>query len=223
MTDNNNNSNNQVTIFEVDNNQFQKALDAFISGKTPNDVIRQKPGKGGGTENFVNIYWMTEQIGLLTGFRWTSECLEEKALPDWTKPREIGARMRVTIWDKDNRQYQHTSWGQKTVAYGKKDGLPLSIFDDLKAAYSDGIKKCLSYFGIARDVYGGKELEFFADDSTPEPNSNKEAEEFDRYITKNKISYDKVFEILGIESLSEITDYKVAYHTVKDTIDGKKV
>lgn len=218
-------SNNQLTIFEVNNNQFEVALQSFISGKTPSNVVKQKPGKGGGTENYVNIYWMTEQIGLLTAFRWASECLEEKALPNWDKPREIGARMKVTIWDKNNQTYSHTSWGQKEVAYYKADhkdknkaGQPLSIFDDLKAAYSDGIKKCLSYFGIARDIYGGKELDFFSNDdsSNIDPNSNKDSEEFDRYITSKKLSYDKVFEILNIESLKEITDYKQAYLKVKE-------
>jgi hypothetical protein len=224
---------NQLTIFEVKNDQFQKAFESFISGKTPNEVIKQKDGKGGGKENFVNIYWMTEQISLLTGFRWTSECLEEKALPNWDKPRELGAKIRVTIWDKDNRQYQHTSWGQKQVGYYKlnhsdktKAGQPLSIFDDLKAAYSDGIKKCLSYFGIARDVYGGKEMEFFSDDNSTgtdnvEDNSNKAMDEFDRYITKIGMQYNKVFEILKITSLDEIKDYKQAYETIKAYKESK--
>lgn len=218
-----NNENTQPTIFEVKNDQFETALKNFITGKTPNEVIKQKPGKGGGPENYVNIYWMTEQIGLLTGFRWTSECLEEKIIPSMDKPKEVGTKMRVTIWDKDNRQYQHTSWGQKTVGYSKKDNQPLSIFDDLKAAYSDGIKKCLSYFGIARDIYGGKELEFFADDSPSNAqNDTSGMDELDRYITKVGLSYDKVFEILNITSLDEIKNYKLAYETIKNKVEAKK-
>lgn len=210
------------TIFEIKGNQFQKAINNFTSGKTPSSVIRQKPAKGGGVENFVNIYWMTEQVGLLTGFRWSFECLEEKFLPDTDKPREVGAKIRVTIWDKDNRSYQYTSWGQKTIGYTKKDNIPLSLFDDLKSAYSDGIKKCLSYFGIARDVYGGKELEFFAEEGSTDPNPNKGMDELDRYITKCKLSYDRVFDILNIKSLDEITDYKAAYEKIKASVEVQK-
>lgn len=220
-----------LTIFEVKSDLLAKAIESFVSGKTPNDAIKQKPGKGGGTENYVNIYWMVEQVGLLTGFRWKSECLEERMLPNNDKPREVGAKMKVTIWDKDGREYSHTSWGQKAVAYSRKDQTPLSIFDDLKSAYSDGIKKCLSYIGIARDVYGGKEVDYFEESNTQvntntgeviEPNASKMADEFDKYVNKVKLNYDKVFEILKIESLSEITDYKEAYNNVKEYIENKK-
>lgn len=213
---------NQITMFEVKTDNLQNAIKYFVSGNTPNEFVKQKPGKGGGVENYVNIYWMIEQIGLLTGFRWSSECLEERLIPNTDKPREIGAKMRVTIWDKDNRQYQHTSWGQKEVGYKKSTGLPLSIFDDLKAAYSDGIKKCLSYFGIARDIYGGKELEFFADDNETSNTSNKGMDELDRYINKKGLTYDQVFEMLNIQSIAEITDYKLAYETIKSKVEGGK-
>jgi hypothetical protein len=223
---------NQLTIFEVKNDQFQKALDSFISGNTPHDVIKKRPMRGGGDANYVNTYWMTEQIGLLTGFRWSSECLEEKAIPNWDKPREIGAKMKVTIWDRIGKTYNHTSWGQKEVAYYKstyadksKAGLPMSIFDDLKAAYSDGIKKCLSYFGIARDIYGGKELEFFQDDSTSTGDNitDSGADEFDRYISSIGMTYDQVFDILKITSFSEIKNYKLAYDTIKAFKEGKTI
>jgi hypothetical protein len=214
----------QLTIFDKNSDQFEEAYQSFITGVTPKSKIKQKPGKGGGTENYVNIYDMTEQIGLLTGFRWSSECLEEKVIPNWDKPLEVGAKIRITIWDKEGREYHHTSWGQKTVSYHKTTKLPLSIFDDLKSAYSDGIKKCLSYFGIARDVYGGKEQEFFSDDSSSDiaESSNQGADELDRYISKVGLTYDRVFQILGITSFNEITDYKLAYQTIKDTIENKK-
>ena len=216
------------SIFETDSTQFQEAFKSFIEGRTPAKEIKTRPMRGGGTANYVNTYYMTEQIGLLTGFRWSSECLEEKALPDWNNPRELGAKMRVTVWDREGKQYQHTSWGQKDVAVftkGDKTGKPMSIFDDMKAAYSDGIKKCLSYFGIARDIYGGKELEFFASDDTISPEStttsNSGMDELDRYITSKKLSYDQVFQILNISSLDEIKNFKLAYDTIKNHLEGK--
>jgi hypothetical protein len=135
-----------LTIFEAAGDKERKeAIKNLLSGKTPIKEIKQRPARGGGEVNYVNTYYMTRQISLLTGFRWKSECLEERFYPSNSeKPDEVGARMRVTIWDAEGREYSHESWGQKDIAYSKTTGKPLSIFDDLKAAYSDGIKKCLS-------------------------------------------------------------------------------
>ena len=172
-----------LTIFEtVTSKQREEAIRNLITGLTPDADIKQRPGRGGSEVNYVNTYYMTRQISLLTGFRWKSECLKEQILEE-----EIGAKMKVTIWDSDSKEYSHESWGQKDIAryadnvYKRdrkgnivkdeegnfiivhKAGDSISVFDDLKAAYSDGIKKCLSYFGIANDIYGGKEREVYTD------------------------------------------------------------
>lgn len=144
-----------LTIFEAGiGKQREEAIKNLIIGLTPDEHIKQRPAGGGRRVDYVNTYYMTRQISLITGFRWKSECLEERILED-----EIGAKMKVTIWDSDGKEYSHESWGQKTIAKYKGSGGTISIFDDIKAAYSDGIKKCLSYFGIANDVYGGKDAE----------------------------------------------------------------
>lgn len=160
-----------LTIFDaVTDKQRKEAIINLIIGHTPSEAIKQRPARGGMKVNYVNTYYMTRQISLITGYKWKSECLEERILDD-----EIGAKMKVTIWDSDGKEYSHESWGQKDIAKYKeaydrqgtllnpeKVGKPISIFDDLKAAYSDGIKKCLSYFGIANDIYGGKDLEHYS-------------------------------------------------------------
>lgn len=214
-----------LTIFDIPDKDRQEALANLITGKTPISEVKERPMRGGGTANYVNTYYMTRQIALITGFRWKSECLEERILD-----KEIGARMRVTIFDKDGNAYSHECWGQKDIARYTKDdprgnykaGEPMSIFDDLKAAYSDGIKKCLSYFGIANDVYGGKELEYFADDSTSEAelNQNQAKRAFDKYVSNTGIKYSEVFQILDVKSLADITDYKEAYQKIKNHIEG---
>lgn len=213
--------NKALTLFEaVTDEHRQKAIEHLLKGTTPAGDIRRRPARGGDEVPFVNIYYMTRQISLITGFRWSSECLEEKFYPseDPATVREIGAKMRVTIWDANGNQYSHISWGQKDVArytkddkYGKyKAGDIITIFDDMKAAYSDGIKKCLSYFGIANDVYGSKELEPFADDGA-ELSIKDGHRLFGEFLGKNRILVSKACEILGIKSLSEVTDYKEAH------------
>jgi hypothetical protein len=230
-----------TTIFDIPVKERQKAMQSLISGKTPINEIRQRPIRGGGTANYVNTYYMTRQVGLITGFRWTSTCLEERILE-----REIGVRMRVTIFDKDGNAYSQEAWGQKDIARYTKDsprtkdnpegssykkGDAMSLFDDLKSAYSDGIKKCLSYFGIANDVYGGKELDYFGDDNsikedgspsgsgvTLVANATKRA--FDKYITDIGLRYSDVFKLLGITSMTEITNYKDAYMQLKAKVES---
>lgn len=227
--------NTELTMFAIPVKEQKEAIKNLISGRTPINEVKQRPMRGGGTANYVNTYYMTRQISLITNFRWISECLEERILE-----REIGAKMKVTIYDKDGNAYSHISWGQKDIARYTKDdpngnykkGDSMSIFDDLKSAYSDGIKKCLSYFGIANDIYGGKELEYFADDNTTENSDNKSnvtlvtnqaKKAFDKYITDCGLRYSEVFTILGIKSASEITNYKDAYLKVKQHQESNNV
>ena len=214
---------------------IQSAIKSLITGRTPANEVRKRDIPGGGQSNYVNTYYMTRQAALLTGWRWSSECLREKFVPDEINPKEIGALMKVTLFDQDGFAFSHISWGSATVKRYKdagKDhaaGDPLSIFNDLKSAYSDGIKKCLSYVGIANDVYGGKDMSesFFNDDET-ESNGivkfdNVEARTvFDRYIKANKVRYDIVFRLLNVQSLNEISDWQAAYNKVKEWIEGGK-
>ncbi len=217
----------ELTLFNIPEKERQEAINNLITGKTPISEVKERPMRGGGTANYVNTYYMTRQIGLITGFRWKSECLEERILD-----KEVGARMKVTIFDKEGNAYSQECWGQKDIARYTKDDLngnykkgdPMSIFDDLKAAYSDGIKKCLSYFGIANDVYSGKELEYFADDASgTELNQSQAKKAFDKYVSNIGAKYSDIFNLLGIKSLAEITDYKEAYQKVKSHYEGGDV
>lgn len=224
--------NKELTIFDAGTKERQEAIKNLLKGKTPINEVKKRPMRGGGEANYVNTYYMTRQIALLTGFRWRTECLEERFLPNDTNPREIGAKMLVTIWDIDHNEYSHQSWGQKDVARYTKDdprgnykaGDPISIFDDIKAAYSDGIKKCLSYFGIANDIYGGKELEFFATDedeenSTADMGGADAARAFGKFLSEKHILVSKALEFLGVASLSEITDFKAAYNKINSGLE----
>lgn len=213
--------NNELTIFTAGEEERQKAITNLLEGKTPIAEVKTRPMRGGGDANYVNTYYMTRQISLVTGFRWESEPLEEKFWPNEENPTQIGVKMKVTIYDAQGHAYSHTSWGGKEVAKwtnpqfdkaGKEThaaGTPISIFDDMKAAYSDGIKKCLSYFGIANDIYGGKELEYFQTDED-ESDQKKNSQLFGRWLTEQRILVSDVCKILKISNLAEITDHKSA-------------
>ena len=213
-----------LTIFDaVTDKERKEAVRNLLRGRTPVTEIRKRPMRGGGEANYVNTYYMTRQIALLTGFRWTMEYLEDRARPNWDKPVEVGVRVKVTIWDNNGTQYSQGSWGQKDVARYTKDdprgnykaGDIISLFDDLKAAESDAIKKALSYFGIANDVYGGKEIEYFATDEDEESQldftSNEASRAFGKFLSEKHVAVSKALSALGVKSLADIANYKEAH------------
>ena len=209
-----------LTIFEaIPDKARREAIKSLLTGKTPEKYILHRPGKGGGTIDYVNTYYMTRQISLVTGFKWISECLQEKFRPNEDNPIEVGAFMKVTIFDSTDAPISHTSWGSKDVSrYNKDDnkgnykkGDIISLYDDVKAAYSDGIKKCLSYFGVANDVYGSKDYEAY------EEMANDPKRKFDNYIKEKSLSYgEQVFPALEVRSFGEITDFESALAKLKE-------
>ncbi len=210
---------NELTIFDaIDRKEIQTAIANLVKGKTPITEVRKRPVGGGFEANYVNTYYMTRQISLITGFRWSSECLEEKTYPNSEKPEELGAKMKVTIWDKNGNQFSHISWGKATVKP------KISFFNQWKAAYSDGIKKCLSYFGIANDVYGGRDLDYFgeepaeSDNNTSMINPTDQIKAFMKFISDRHILPSKAMEMLGVKSFNEINDWRQAYEKVKSSL-----
>ena len=218
---------NKLTIFESDSygKDIQSAIRSLITGKTPITEVRKRDSRGGEV-NYVNGYYMFRQASLITGFRWSSKCLREKYVPDETAPIEVGALMQVTLYDQAGNHYSHQSWGSSDVKRYKNTDKIISLFDDLKAAYTDGIKKCLSYFGIANDVYGGRELNYFdevegsAEISTIDSIDERTA--LDAYIKNKHLRYDIALNVIGVQSVSDITDYRAAYQKVKDYMEGGK-
>jgi len=132
---------NKVTIFESDQygKDIQAAIWSLIRGRTPITEVRKRDSRGGEV-NYVNGYYMFRQASLITGFRWSSKCLREKYVPDETAPVEIGALMEVTLYDQAGNHYSHQSWGSSEVKRYKGTDKIISLFDDLKAAYTEALR-----------------------------------------------------------------------------------
>jgi len=231
--------NNKLTIFNTESygKDIQAAIKSLITGRTPITEVRKRDSRSGEV-NYVNGYYMFRQASLITGFRWSSKCLREKYIPTEDNPTEIGTLMEVTLYDQAGNAYSHQSWGSSDVKRYAKDkfkdgkkvhsvGEIISLFDDLKSAYTDGIKKCLSYFGIANDIYGGRELNYFEDQEESQSSQNTvvvsqsdQRMALDSYIKNKHIRYDKALQIIGVQNMNDITDYKQAYFRLKEFIDG---
>jgi len=225
---------NKLTIFNSDvSKDIQAAIKALVSGRTPKEDVRERDIRGGDKAKYVNTYYMTRQASLLTGWRWSSKCLRERYFPNEETPKEIGALMEVTLFDQEGNSFSHQSWGSADIKRHAKDsknykiGDVISFFDDHKAAYSDGIKKCLSYFGIANDIYGGRDLNLFEEELQDGQQTGVTVTDitalrnaFDSYIKDNHIRYDIVLRLLSVSSVNEIQDYRAAYKVMKEYVEG---
>lgn len=225
-------------IFDIDTTDFaerrKEAIRRLLSASTPPEYVKNRPMRGGGTANYVDIGYMSEQANLLTYHRWQDEILKEEIrCNDKDEPVEIGVLIKVTVWGASGFPCSHEQWGQKDVARYKyndkggayKAGDIISLFDDKKAAISDGVKKCLSYFGIAADIYAGKELEYFETDS-PESETRpvvgtQAMQAFTRFLKDKGILVSDALGILEVESLDKIEDFAEAHRKIKEAKEIK--
>lgn len=203
-----------LTIYDaLDKKKVQEAIDNLIKGHTPAEFIKERPGRGGKTFNYVETYYVVDQLNKLFGFRWNFEIISEEITD-----KEATVKGRLTAHASDGQTIVKEQFGEADRQAGVPPG------DTKKGAASDCLKKCASLFGIALDVYWGKELEIF----TPEQesgevqmNTNDAVKAFNKYVTSKKLAWSKVFELLGISSLSEIADYQEAYRNLKEKLDGQ--
>jgi len=189
----------------LDEKAVQEAIANLIKGKTPPKAIKDRQGRGGGKVNYVETYYVVDQLNKVFGFKWDFEIVEHTVSD---KCAIVKGKLTCHTPQGDIVKNQFGECDrQKNVPAG----------DTLKGAASDCLKKCASLIGIAIDVYWGKEVEFFADDEDdkeikPDYTSNEAEKAFGRYVEKKKKTYSQVFMLLGIGSLNDITDYKEAYN-----------
>lgn len=209
--------------------EFQKrkkeALSRLTKGMTPLKEIKTRPGRGGGSQRYVDIAYMVEQANLLTTFNWKQEVVKEEEFRSKDgKVLEIGVLVKVTFFNPDGTGISKEQWGQKEVMYQKGTDTPVAYFDDKKAAISDGVKKCLSYFGIAADVYAGKELEFYMEDKDflADMGNDQWQTVFTKLVTEHRMDWKHVFRVLKVKDLTEVTDFKQAYETIKSYVSKEE-
>lgn len=137
---------------EVQDEKYTKALTNLITGKTPKDVVFQKPAGKGTSVDYVPGWWFVQQLNALFGYRWDFEILD-KAIGDgacWV----LG---KLTILDNRGNRITKTSFGGSRL---KSISNPaIDIGDDLKSAATDALKKAATLLGIAADIYGRRETQ----------------------------------------------------------------
>lgn len=132
-----------------------------ILKRTPNQYIKKRPAKGGGTWEYVTGGYVRKVLNLMFGWDWDFEILDHTIISG-----EAVVKGRLTCRT-NGKQIVKTQFGNKDIIYKKQtqeeitkglDKIPLSIGNDLKAAATDALKKCAAEIGIAADIYNKEDF-----------------------------------------------------------------
>jgi len=136
----------------------------FIYKRTPQNYIKERPAKGGGTWKFVSGGYVRKCLNLMFGFDWDFEIISQDIFYG-----EVVVKGKLTCRS-GGKTITKTQFGNKEIAYrkqtpeqiqAKEDKIPLSIGNDMKAAATDALKKCAAEIGIAADVYNADDFREF--------------------------------------------------------------
>lgn len=140
-------------LIAIQKEKFQAALTNLITGKTPREVVLQRPAGKGINVDYVPGWWFIEQLNSLFGYFWDFEI----------EAQEIGkescwVRGKLTIKNSEtNLTVTKTAFGGSKL---KSQGNPaIDIGDDLKTAATDALKKAATLLGVAADIYGKREVQ----------------------------------------------------------------
>ncbi|MDQ3929068.1 MAG: RAD52 family DNA repair protein [Chloroflexota bacterium] len=124
----------------------------FLLQRTPRHEIKYRQGRGGLQFAYVEHGYVTERLNMVFGFNWDFEVVDKQILED-----EVIVEAKLTVRTPGGQTIVKTQFGGADIkrhASGNRNGRPLSIADDFKAAASDALKKCASLLGIGLDLYG---------------------------------------------------------------------
>lgn len=171
----------------------EKALRNLITQKTDvsdfrNNRLPTRPIRGGKRSRYIPSWWFIRQANALFDYLWSFEAISEERLDDRVRVKgqviihfpgktvkeydpDSGKLIREVSYETSSiTKSQFGGAEVKRYTKGEHKGNEISISDDYKSAATDSMKKCLSLFGLAQDVYGPRE-EF--DEEFDEENQKK--------------------------------------------------
>lgn len=138
-----------------------------ILQKTPPQYVYKRPGKGGGTFDYVTVAYVTKALNYIFGWNWDFEVVQQGM-----EGGQVWVLGKLTVRGiRDGQTIVKTQYGRADIKYKKGTKEMLDYGNDLKGASSDALKKCASMIGIASDVYGKADYKHETDreviDNTP--------------------------------------------------------
>lgn len=126
---------------------LSEAQVSFLLQRTPPEAIHRRKGPGGITLSYLTQQYVTRLLNEVFGFDWDFDILWEQI-----GKGEVIVKGRLTVRTPKGRVITKTQFGGSQIKRAR-DGTPLSVADDLKAAASDALKKCASLLGVGLDLY----------------------------------------------------------------------
>lgn len=126
--------------------------------KTQKDFIKKRPKRGGGTVNYIEGWYVKQILNIATKFQWSSYIDGSLKDGDFIV---VWGRVEITI---NGQKYTQSAFGRNEIKYMKQldakgNRVPVDLGDAYKSAHTDMIKKAANNWGIAMDVYSGREEE----------------------------------------------------------------
>lgn len=126
----------------------------MILQRTPKEHVRQRPGKGGGTWDYVTGVYIRKVLNYVFGWLWDFQIIDKGK-----EGEQVWVSGRLTIKnEKGEVLIIKEQFGGADIKFRKGTKSPLDYANDLKAAATDALKKCASELGIASDIYGKNEF-----------------------------------------------------------------
>lgn len=130
-----------------------------ILQRTPAQHIKQRPGKGGGTWDYVTGTYVTKVLNYVFGWKWDFDIVSQEVVGLKEGYGQVITLAKLTVYGtKEGQRLVKTQYGRADVKYKKTSKEPLDLGNDYKASATDALKKCASMIGIASDVYGKEEF-----------------------------------------------------------------
>jgi len=130
----------------------------MIVAPTPREVIKIRPGKGGGTWEYVPGWYFKKKLNFVFGFNWDFEILGERVDGDYIT---VKGKLVIRHTSAGDLQASKVDYGGSEIKYLKnKPHKPenyLDISNNFKAAATDALKRCCVQLGFCMDVYGKNE------------------------------------------------------------------
>ena len=129
-----------------------------IAQRTPESHIYTRPAKGGGEWEFVTGVYFKKILNYIFGYMWDFQVIDKGREGD-----QVWVQGRLTIKNRAGKpMIIKEQFGRADIKFKKgqphKPEFMLDYGNDLKAASTDGLKKCASELGIASDIYGKNEF-----------------------------------------------------------------
>lgn len=137
----------------VDDNALNSNQLGRLLKETPKKYVKQRPGKGGGTWDYVTGGYVRKCLNLMFGWDWSFEIVEQMVLHG-----EAIVKGKLTC-NSNGKTIVKMQFGNKDIICKKGTDIPLSIGNDLKAAATDCLKKCAAEIGIAADIYNKEDFQ----------------------------------------------------------------